>query len=212
MLATHRGFDPGALATARLLARALAAPLVVSTVSRLLVDLNRSIGHAALFSDATRCAPTEVRASIVERHYRPYRDEVERLARQLISRRRRVIHVSSHTFTPVLDGEVRRADVGLLYHPGRRAEAELCESWKASLASLAPWLRVRRNYPYAGKDDGLTSYLRKSLAQAAYVGIELEVNQAIVFAAGPRLGAVRRALVESLREASRRAGAKGGNA
>ncbi len=31
-----------------------AAPLVASTVSRLLIDLNRSIGHPQLFSAVTR--------------------------------------------------------------------------------------------------------------------------------------------------------------
>ena len=35
-----------------------------------------------------------------------------------MSRGRRVIHISSHSFTPELNGKVRRADVGLLYDPG----------------------------------------------------------------------------------------------
>ena len=52
-------------------------------------------------------------------------------------------------------------------------------------------LRVRRNYPYAGKGDGLTSYLRRRFPPGAYVGIELEVNQSIVFAAGRRWTALR---------------------
>jgi predicted N-formylglutamate amidohydrolase len=186
---------------ARLLARALGASLVTSTVSRLLVDLNRSIGHPRLFSDATRGAPAALRATIVERYYRPYREEVDRFVRQSAARGRRVIHVSSHSFTAELDGKTRRADVGLLYHPGRRAESALCARWKASLAVLAPRIRVRRNYPYAGKADGLTAHLRKRFPQAAYVGIELEVNQSIVLAAGRRWAELRGALVESLRTA-----------
>ena len=52
LLATHRGFDPGALVMARQLATAFAAPLVTSTTSRLVVDLNRSIGHPRLYSPA----------------------------------------------------------------------------------------------------------------------------------------------------------------
>ena len=54
LLDTHRGFDPGALIMARELATAFAAPLVASTVSRLLVDLNRSIGHPRLHYEAIR--------------------------------------------------------------------------------------------------------------------------------------------------------------
>ena len=179
---------------AKELARAFRAPLVTSTVSRLLIDLNRSIGHRQLFSAAMRGTPATLRAEVVEQHYRPYRAQVERLVRQSVSRGRRVIHISSHSFTPELDGKVRRADVGLLYHPGRHGEAALCARWKASLAALAPELRVRRNYPYAGKGDGLTTYLRLRFPPGAYVGIELEVNQGIVIAGGPALdGAAARA-------------------
>jgi predicted N-formylglutamate amidohydrolase len=201
LLDTHRGYDFGALVMARALARALRAPLVTSTISRLLIDLNRSIGHPRVFSAATRGAPASLRANIAERHYWPYRLRVERLVRQSVSRRRRVIHISSHSFTPELDGKVRSADVGLLYHPGRRGEAELCARWKSSLAELAPQLRVRRNYPYAGKGDGLTSYLRQRFAPSVYVGIELEINQSIVLAAGRRWTALRSSLIDSLRTA-----------
>ena len=166
LLDSHRGYDPGSLVTATALASACRAPLVASTVSRLLIDLNRSIGHPQLFSAVTRATPAETRAQIVERYYRPYREQVERLVGQAVSRGHRVIHISSHSFTAELDGRVRDADVGLLYHPGRRGEAEVCARWKESLAALAPELRVRRNYPYAGKGDGLTSRLRLRFASA----------------------------------------------
>jgi len=201
LLDSHRGYDPGSLVMAKGLASAFAAPLVASTVSRLLIDLNRSIDHPQLFSAVIRAAPAQTRAQIVEQHYRPYRRQVERLIRQAVARGQRVIHISSHTFTAELDGKVRGTDVGLLYHPGRREEAEVCARWKETLAALAPELRVRRNYPYAGKADGLTSHLRVRFAQSDYVGIELEVNQGIVFAAGRRWTALRRMLIDSLRTA-----------
>ncbi len=139
---------------ARALAAAFRAPLMTATISRLLVDLNRSIGHPQLFSAATRGAPEALRSKIIEQYYRPYRMRAERLVRQAVARGRRVIHISSHSFTPELNGKVRRADVGLLYHPGQLGEAALCARWKAALAACAPALRVRRNYPYAGKGDG----------------------------------------------------------
>jgi predicted N-formylglutamate amidohydrolase len=192
LLDSHRGYDPGSLVMAKALASAFAAPLVASTVSRLLIDLNRSIGHPQLFSAVSRTAPAQTRAKIVEQHYRPYRVRVERLVRQAVARGHRVIHISSHSFTAELDGKVRSTDVGLLYHPGRRREAEVCARWKETLAAVAPELRVRRNYPYAGKGDGLTSYLRLRFDQRRYAGIELEVNQGIVIAAGRRWMALRR--------------------
>ena len=201
LLDSHRGYDPGSLVMAKALASTWRAPLVASTTSRLLIDLNRSIGHPQLFSAVTRSAPAETRARIVKQHYRPYRVQVERLVGQAVARGHRVIHISSHSFTAELDGRVRGADVGLLYHPGRRGEAEVCARWKESLAAFAPELRVRRNYPYAGKGDGLTSHLRLRFAQSDYVGIELEVNQSIVLAAGRRWTALRRLLIDSLRTA-----------
>jgi predicted N-formylglutamate amidohydrolase len=202
LLDSHRGYDAGALAMARALARAFGAPLVASTISRLVVDLNRSPGHPQLFSAVTRAAPAEVRARIIAAHYSPYRAEVERHIRQAVRHRRRVVHISSHSFTPELHGTTRQADVGLLYHPGRPGEALLCARWKAALGALAPDLRVRRNYPYAGKGDGLTSHLRKRFPPGAYVGIELEINQRIVAAAGHRWTALRRVLIASLRAAA----------
>jgi len=201
LLQTHRGYDPGALVMAKELARTLHAPLVTSTVSRLLIDLNRSIGHPQLFSAATRGVPSTLRNTIVAQHYLPYRAQVERVVRRSVSRGRRVVHVSSHSFTPELYGRVRRADVGLLYDPGRRGEVQLCARWKASLEKIAPELRVRRNYPYAGKGDGLTSYLRKRFSPSVYVGVELEVNQKIVLTAGRPWTTLRGVLIDALRAA-----------
>ena len=169
----------------------------------MLVDLNRSIGHPRLFSAQTRSLPAKLRTQIVEQHYRPYRDQVERLVGRSVKRGRRVIHISSHSFTPELQGKVRTADVGLLYHPARSGEARLCANWKASICALAPDLRVRRNYPYEGKGDGLTSHLRRRFPPGAYIGVEIEINQSIVFAAGRPWKVLRGVLIDSLRAASR---------
>lgn len=197
-LDSHRGYDAGALVMATALSKSLRATLVASTTSRLLIDLNRSIGHRDLFSTATRNAPPETRAQIVEHHYRPYRMRAETLVAQAVSNGNRMIHISSHSFTAELDGKVRSADVGLLYDPRRCGEAELCARWKNSLTALTPQFRVRRNYPYAGKADGLTSHLRRRFAPQHYIGIELEINQGIVLAGGGRWKQLRKQLMDSL--------------
>jgi hypothetical protein len=75
---------------------------------------------------------------------------------------------------------------------------DLCERWKASLEACAPNLTVRRNYPYAGKGDGLTAWFRRRLPPGAYVGIELEVNQKHAARAGRHWTALRKVIVESL--------------
>src|SRR5512132_1532652 len=78
LLDTHEGYDPGALALAETLANTLAAPLVASTTTRLLVELNRSLGHPRLYSEGSRRAPPEVRRDILQEFYLPYRERVER--------------------------------------------------------------------------------------------------------------------------------------
>lgn len=176
LLASHRGWDPGALLLARELARALDAPLFYATVSRLVIDLNRSLGHPRLYSDITRGLPAEIRQAIRDRHYLPYRRRVERCIEQEVAQGRRVVHISSHSFTPVMNGEQRNADIGLLYDPGRPGEAELVRRWQAGLHASASGLRVRRNYPYSGRSDGFTAYLRRRFEATVYVGIELEIN------------------------------------
>lgn len=198
LLDSHRGFDPGALIMARTLSTAFAAPLVASTVSRLLVDLNRSIGHPRLHYEAIRNTPTELRRRILKHYYQPYRTQAERLVRQAIADHGRVIHLSSHSFTPDLDGKVRGADIGLLYDPSRPSEADLCERWKAALKACSPDLSIRRNYPYEGKCDGLTSWFRWRLPSADYIGIELEINQKHIIRADRNWANLRKMIVESL--------------
>lgn len=200
LLHTHRGYDHGALRVAREIAAMLSAPLVVSTVSRLLIDLNRSPTHPKLYSEATRPASILLRKEIYERYYRPYRENITKQITQAIGSDHRVIHLSCHSFTPELNGEVRNADIGLLYDPSRDPEASLCRQWKAALKKAAPSLKTRMNYPYAGTSDGFTSTLRKQFSQQSYIGIELEINQKHVLAKGAHWQSIRTEVRKSFHE------------
>jgi predicted N-formylglutamate amidohydrolase len=202
LLNSHRGYDPGALVMAEDLAEALDAPLIVSTISRLLIELNRTIGHPNLYSVATRNAPEPVRQEILDQHYLPYRNQIETHIREAIAQGKRVIHLSSHSFTPELDGAIRNADIGLLYDPARAGEVELCYRWQARLKAQAPDLKVRRNYPYTGKSDGFTAYLRRCFPADRYVGIELEINQKQVLNQRRQWRAFRLQVIEALRQAT----------
>ena len=202
LLRTHRGYDPGALATARAIARGLRAPLIFATISRLLVELNRSPGRQFRESPIMRDAPVAIRDEVCRRYYTPYRQAVEEFVREAIARGERVVHVSSHSFTPSLDGMTERgADVGLLYDPTRPGEHAVSVCWQRALAHLAPDWIIRRNYPYRGRSDGVTRTLRALHADASYCGIELEVNQKHVGAGGAIPARRRAAIVAALRTA-----------
>jgi predicted N-formylglutamate amidohydrolase len=201
LLHSHRGYDSGALSLAKKLAMTLHSPLFATTTSRLLIDLNRSIGHPRLYSEATRNIPAAIRHEILKCHYLPYRTLVEANIADAIRSGLRVIHISSHSFTPELNGEIRNTDIGLLYDPSRPLEQELCNRWRARLGARAPNLRVRRNYPYMGSANGFPTYLRRRFPANAYVGIELEVNQKHILKGGWRWHALRSLLAGTLNEA-----------
>ena len=175
--ASHRGWDPGSLALGQALARRLEAPLIASTVTRLLVDLNRSPWHRHVFSEITRPLPRPMRDELIERYHTPHRTRVADTVADAIAPGRPVIHVGVHSFTPVFRGVVRKPDVALLYDPRRTREAELARAWLRELAVLEPTRELARNNPYRGNADGLTTTLRARHDESAYIGIEIEVNQ-----------------------------------
>jgi predicted N-formylglutamate amidohydrolase len=95
LLGSHRGWDPGALQLGQQMAGAFGAALFASTTTRLLIDLNRSIGRRQLHSEMGRGL---TRAQ----------------QQQLVAGKEAVVHIASHSFTPVFGGIVRRADVAWL--------------------------------------------------------------------------------------------------
>lgn len=199
MLYTHRGYDPGALTLTREIAAALHAPYLQSTISRLVVDLNRSIGHPRLHAEVIQSElSSEAQQKIIERHYLPYRRKAEALIAQAIVQGRRVIHISCHSFTPALNGKVRNADIGLLFDPACPGETAFCRDWQTALSARRPDCTTRRNYPYVGTSDAFTSYLRRHFPVEAYLGMEIEINQKHVFIGGRHWRGLRAAVVETL--------------
>ncbi|MEQ1904409.1 MAG: N-formylglutamate amidohydrolase [Pirellulaceae bacterium] len=177
VLSSHRGWDPGTLELGRAFTCKLQAPLFVAPVSRLLVEVNRSVGHRRLFSEfSSGLAPAEQKR-LLSQYYFPHRNAVEAAIRAEVAKKKQVLHLSLHSFTPVLGEDHRRADVGLLYDPKRIGEREFSSRWISALRDLRSELIIRRNYPYLGTADGFTTYLRRHFPQQFYWGIELELNQ-----------------------------------
>ena len=201
LLASHRGWDPGAAALARRLACCLGAPCLVARTTRLLVDLNRSPGHPRIFSEVTRTLPAAERRRILEEHHTPHRARVTAAVAAGIEHAGAAVHVAVHSFTPVLDGRVREADVGILYDPARAGERALAAAWGRALRSRVPELVVRMNAPYRGVSDGLPTALRRRWDARRYLGIELEVNQRHLGPDGCFPATLADALARSLRDA-----------
>lgn len=183
VLTTHRGYDIGVAPLARQVARTLGVPLLACQTSRLLVEPNRSLHHRNLFSEFSRNLPAVDKTRLIEHIWKPHRDAVIDSVARAIRRHRQVLHLALHSFTPVLDGQVRTADIGLLYDPKRLAEKRFAMALQEVLRETAG-LRIRRNYPYRGHADGLTTALRRVFDPGDYLGLEIELNQALL--TGPR--------------------------
>ncbi len=183
VLESHRGHDIGALGVALRLASNLAAPVVFSTVTRLLVDLNRSVDQPDLFSEFTRGLPREERERIVATFYTPHRRNVEQLASCAITSGYRVLHLGVHSCADVLNGNRRDLDIALLFDEARALEQAFCEQYRAQLQQRQHDLRHPFNQPYRGADDGLTTTLRSRFRAEDYLGIEIELRQGMILSA-----------------------------
>ncbi len=177
-LRSHEGYDIGALAVATDLSRRLAAPLLAAPYSRLVADTNRSAHHPRVIGAELRSLPRRVRDDLLARYHRPHRETVAAAVAARLDDATLVLHVAVHTFTPIWEGVVRSTDVGLLYDPQRPRERALVAEWQGILQDLFPGGKIRRNDPYRGRADGLTTTLRTRFPASAYLGVELELNQA----------------------------------
>lgn len=177
ILQTHRGIDIGALELTNTISAKLEKEPYLNTVTRLLVDLNRSTQSPTLFSEFTREQPLNVQEEIFKKYYQPHRKKIEEKINQVIANGEQAIHIGVHTFTPIWNNDEREVDVGLLFDPRSKAEQHFCYLWRHELNKRSPELRFKMNQPYRGTMDGFTTYLRRQFSGDNYLGMEIEVNQ-----------------------------------
>lgn len=199
LLQTHRAIDFGALDIAHHLVKTFGCDYSTATVSRLLIDCNRSLNNAHCFSEFTQNLPRNEKQTIIDQYYLPYRNQTESLIQKHIDLGHQVLHISSHSFTPVFNGVTRNAGIGLLYDPRRHGEREVAREWRELLSQQTPSYYVRMNYPYQGVSNGFTTALRKKHPEKDYLGFELEINQSLL-TNKQSLAAVATVVSDSLRE------------
>ncbi|MCX7547632.1 N-formylglutamate amidohydrolase [Xanthomarina sp. F1114] len=175
ILETHRGLDLGALDIFESL-KSLSDYSHYSKTSRLLIELNRSLHHKNLFSEFSKEISIEEKEKLIHTYYSTYRTKVENKIKEFINAGETVLHISIHSFTPLLNGEIRNCDMGLLFDSRRISEKHFSKNYKKLMLKINPNYNIRYNYPYLGKADGFTTYLRKQFLEN-YIGIELEINQ-----------------------------------
>lgn len=177
VLESHRGWDAGAWEVARYMSERLGVPCFGCQTTRLLIEVNRSLHHPQLFSEFVAHLSAQERDELIQTVYWPYRKSVEDM---IENSKQPVLHLSVHSFTPILNGLKRNLEIGLLFDPDRSEEVSVCEDFKTKLAKSLPGYRIKFNEPYKGTDDGFTTYLRTKFVNDHYRGIEIEINQGLI--------------------------------
>ncbi len=159
---SHAAWDPGARDVALALSRALDAPLIASTVSRLVYDCNRPPNAPSAMPEQSEYievpgnrdlsdAACAERANTI---YTPFCRTVSDMigARKAAGLGTHLITI--HSFTPLYFGKTRECEIGILHDSDSRlADAMLDE------AHHLPTRVIRRNDPY-GPEDGVTHSLK----------------------------------------------------
>jgi len=200
ILSSHQAYDAGAAIVARRLGKNCRTTVHLGAISRLLIDLNRSpTNRKTLYTSYSRKLQQDERELLLQKYYEPYRQKVTEEIDRVICRGRPVLHISLHSFSPVKKGKVRNADIGLLYDPARWTEKHICSFLAKLLQEKTVSLRVRRNYPYLGKTDGFTAFLRRKYPINLYAGIEVEINQALLSARNTKKRKAEDIITEGIR-------------
>ncbi|MDO4948007.1 MAG: N-formylglutamate amidohydrolase [Fibrobacter sp.] len=182
ILESHRGYDYGVYDIyKRLVKQEKPDFYCAGKYSRLFIDLNRSLWNHSVFSefwDSIKDNQGDAKYFALRKrafaYYLGYRNAVEEYV-STTAATTPVLHLAIHSFTPVLNGKERDADIGILFDPSRPQENMIANVIISEIHSRAPELKVRKNFPYQGKTDGLCTTLRKLTPH--YAGFEIEFNQ-----------------------------------
>lgn len=193
VLNTHRGLDIGALEIAKLMQKKLNVPLVYSTTSRLVVDINRTLKNPTLFSEFMKSLPKATLQKVLEKYYFPHWKKVRKNIKTLLKTKKHVVHVAVHSMTDALNGQKRKMHSALLYNPAFKNEVGFSSLWIAELRKEFPNYIIARNKPYRGDGDGLTCEMRKENRPDNYIGLEIELNQGMLL----KMNAKQKAILAS---------------
>ena len=173
----HIAYDIGVEMVTRRLAELTGAPAVLCGFSRLLIDPNRGEDDPTLIRQlydgtvipANYPMPDEERARRLDLFYRPYHDAVGALMASVHEASGRTPFIFSvHSFTPVMQGNVRPWHVGVLWDMDHRAPWPLIE-----MLAEDKGLVVGDNEPYDGALRGDTMFRHAIVNGFAHALIEI---------------------------------------
>jgi predicted N-formylglutamate amidohydrolase len=197
----HLAIDIGAGPLTECLSDSLGVTAVVAQYSRLVVDLNRELldpGAFLEFGDGIivpgnrnlQRAGKEARAEAI---YWPYHRAIDRQLTRLHGIGPRPAFIAIHSFTPVLNGEARPWEVGVLWDKDAVMAGIFIAAFRAA------GLKTGDNEPYSGKaPQDYTIDTHAESAGLPHVGIEIRQDLIDSNAGVETMAAVLHKIIASL--------------
>ncbi len=179
---SHIAWDPGARAVAVRLAKALDAPLVCSTVSRLVYDCNRppsSPDAMRLRSETTdipgnRNLPAQDAQARIDQIYLPFQQALDETIGERSGQIPSPALITIHSFTPVYFGKPRDVEIGILH----ASDAALADAMLEAAKEHGEF-RFERNQPY-GPQDGVTHTLEAHGISRGLPNVMIEIRNDLI--------------------------------
>lgn len=179
LLDSHIAWDPGALAVAHELSKALDAPLVAGELSRLLFDCNRPPEAPDAVPERSEIheIPGNQNLSDDELAHRthaihdPFREALQGVVTRFANP---PVMITVHSFTPIYRGQPRDVEIGLLHDTDDR----LARAMMSNAADHTNRI-VRLNDPY-GPQDGVTHTLCTHALPVGAVNVMLEIRNDLI--------------------------------
>jgi len=175
----HIAYDIGAAQVSRHLSEHLDAPLVLAGFSRLVIDLNRPLGHPDSIVEESDDTPVPGNQGLnetakrqrIRELFEPYHDAVNRALARIWERGKPPAIFSVHSFSPGYGEKPRPWDIGVLWNRDPRIAVPLMEKLEAR------GLNVGDNEPYSGQHLAYTIDMHGGSAGLANCVVEINQDQ-----------------------------------
>jgi hypothetical protein len=184
IVASTKGWDPGALNLAQGFSMKFRTPLIHGDVTRLLIDLNEE--GDLRWSNFSGKLPEATQTKLTDRHERPYRLALNNRINDDLARNHKILHLMLHTEEggPELVLEIQRDGFA----------REAAEVWRATLAANGVEMRVTKI-----EGSGLMARLTETYPGDRYGLMRLKVPQSYFLEGKPlRWETLKKFLLTSL--------------
>ncbi|MGI9221583.1 MAG: N-formylglutamate amidohydrolase [Woeseiaceae bacterium] len=199
----HLAIDIGAGALTECLSDSLGVTAVLAQYSRLVVDCNRELLDPGAFLEygdgilvpGNRSLSQADKNARAEAIYKPYHNAIDQQIKRLNSIGPPPAFVAIHSFTPVLNGESRPWQIGILWDTDARLPEIFLEEFRAA------GFITGDNEPYSGKAP--QDYTVDNHAEAIglpHVGIEIRQDLISDMAGVERIAAVMHKIIAAIPE------------